>query len=115
MTKDYIQVCDGTNANPKVLKWKIDDMPRPSELMENFAEVSQELLAIDPREKSTAKPGGIFIQVDQYKREWLQWKCGTSEAEFMRNIFYRIDHPRINIYPVNWVSTASSKPGQVAD
>ncbi|MCJ1389724.1 hypothetical protein MMC18_002581 [Xylographa bjoerkii] len=42
------------------------------------------------------------VQVDRYKKEWLEWTSGMDDATFLRKFLWRIDDPIINIYPKNW-------------
>ena len=44
------------------------------------------------------------VQVDRYKKEWLDWTSRMDDASFIRNFLWRIDDPTINVYPKNWVS-----------
>ena len=93
-------------ANPpsvgKTLKWVIGGSVSPDVIIAGLNAVCSELLKPDP---SIAR--AINIQVARYQQETLQWTRNTSQMEFVRDIFYRIDHPRINIYPVGEVSSDS--------
>ena len=47
------------------------------------------------------------VQVDRYKREWLDWRSRMDDGTFLRSFLWRIDDPTINVYPKNWVSSRS--------
>ncbi|MCJ1431809.1 hypothetical protein MMC27_001164 [Xylographa pallens] len=42
------------------------------------------------------------VQVDRYKKEWLEWRSRMDDGTFLRSFFWRIDDPTINVYPKNW-------------
>ncbi|MCJ1377377.1 hypothetical protein MMC17_000472 [Xylographa soralifera] len=42
------------------------------------------------------------VQVDRYKKEWLEWRSKMDDETFLRSFLWRIDDPTINVYPKNW-------------
>ena len=106
-TQEYIDVWDGTNATlvEKPVKWVIGRNCSPSEIMKLFDTVYRGILKSDQVRGSSAR--GLKIQVARYCEEWLYWTRNTSEVDFVRDFFYKIDHPSINIYPRDWVSLAT--------
>lgn len=85
------------------VRWKIGGTLNASDLKASFEKLCGEILGAD-RLWGPFAPG-VAIRVAIYLEEFLQWTQKTSEGQFVRDIFYRIDHPNINIYPVGSVST----------
>jgi len=67
------------------------------ELPVGFMRKVRELLGKDTED--------AHIEVDRYKREWLLWERKMGLTQFYTNILWKIDHPVINVYPRNWVSS----------
>lgn len=102
--QEDISIWDATNRAPieKPIAWKIGANLNPSKIKETFELLCEELLGRDCLWGTDAP--GMGIQVGRYQRGWLRWTQNISEADFVKNVFYRINHPLINISPWGWVS-----------
>ena len=105
--QEDISIWDGTNSAliENAIPWHIGGERNPSNIKRNFELVCKGLLGTD-RLEGPSSPG-MDIQVARYYREVLHWTQTTSEVEFVQNVFYKIDHPEISIWPTGWVSLAS--------
>ncbi|KAL8948210.1 MAG: hypothetical protein Q9222_005585 [Ikaeria aurantiellina] len=111
---DFIRVFDGRDEATKPIKWDMTTFKQrrarnerykewnvpPETLMESLAEISIQLLDVDPRQSAA----GIVIHVIRdlppgAEKEWLRWIPGQSFVDFMLEVLYKIDGDRIAIYP----------------
>ncbi|KAL8997142.1 MAG: hypothetical protein Q9169_003525 [Polycauliona sp. 2 TL-2023] len=85
---------DSDNAN--VQGWNIP----PKSIMDGLAQLSLNLLDIDPRKSIT----GITIRVKREgPSEWLRWDTSMEFPQFMLDILYKVDGEAISIYPGAYV------------
>ena len=54
------------------------------------------------------------VQVDRYKREWLEWSSRMNDQTFLRDLIWKIDDPTINVYPKNWASCRETHPSRAS-
>ncbi|KAL8633185.1 hypothetical protein Q9189_001085 [Teloschistes chrysophthalmus] len=122
---DSIKVLDGTPASEELLYW--DTRPplhstvslheTSSNLADGLAEISKDLLDIDPRSSEV----GIVLHVKRpesatQRKEWLKWSSDHSFNHFLLDVFYKIDSSEIVIYPGNYSEAVSPlSPTQVAE
>ena len=118
-TKSSIKVADGTGDSKNHRSWDTSEFGKvnnrssdaeaywstpPQSLMHSLAEISKDLLGIDPKTSNR----GILIRVDRELPfgsdiEWLPWHAPKTFNEFLQEIFYKIDGNAIKIYPGDYV------------
>lgn len=105
--QEDIAIWDATGGAviENAIQWKIGGERSPSRIKTAFESLCKGLLGTDRLEGPSAQ--GMDIQVTRYNQEYLVWTQRTSAVEFVQDIFYKIDHPDINIRPTGWVSLAS--------
>lgn len=65
-------------------------------LLDQFTIKIREILGAD----ATA----ALIRMHRFPEEPLVWRHNMEPLTFITEIMWRIDHPIINVYPVDWVS-----------
>jgi len=55
--------------------------------------------------------GAATVKMHRFPEESLTWREDMEPFEFVTEFIWKIDHPILNIYPVDWVSCWTSTLG----